>query len=340
MILLEEAVARFNTAGRPYGVEAKRWRRSSRVRSLLDDLSATVSPLQMPAELRTFLATYDPSTIEAPALDGFIPLDRLAFRREIDCPPAPLVLFPIADWTHSRVWVELASRNHPGGRIFQSYHDESEVSLWAFGLSELFDLLSAAFERDLIDDRRGTLDANHLDTLISRRLDAVLPPSAPRRFEAVDRSQFLPHWQHGEGLTIDYYTLRGATHSVASLQAARIDGGHLNATMVGKFVPGIGGGPIQGSIGRLIDDTGSLQIFVPHPTAVNGAVGPEGRVEIDVVAVPASGVEIEALASSNDLADAIASGWGEESAGLIDRLLAELPSLDTSVVVTAMRPIR
>lgn len=340
MILLEEAVARFNSAAKPYGVHLARRRGGNRARGVVERLGAEVEPLRMPAELRAFLATYDPSTIQRPVLDGFIALEELSFRREIDCPPAPAILYPIADWTQSRIWIELESRNHPGGRVFHSYHDETEVSLWTFGISGLLDLLSAALERDLIDDARGTLDANHFETLIARRLDSVIGTEMPRRFEAVDRSKYPPHWQHAEGLTIDHFTLRGATHNVAELKAARINQSHLEATLVGRFEAGVGGGPLAGHVGRFSDETGTFQVFVPNATAVNGSVGPRGEVEIDIVAMPSDGVDIDVLTAPKELAEALARGWNiSDHSDVLDRLFAQLQTLDTSVIVTAMRPV-
>ena len=161
MILLDEAIERFNKAVGPYGLGVSTWRRATKARRLVAEIESAIAPLELPIELRAFWLGHDPSSIVRPALDGFIALPDALKRRQIDCPPAPMALFPLADWTHSRVWIELASQNHPGGRIFHSYHDESEVSLWAFGLSELFDLLSTAFERDMIDDRVGAIPVSY-----------------------------------------------------------------------------------------------------------------------------------------------------------------------------------
>lgn len=340
MILLEEAVARFNAAGRAYGVVVKPWRSLRRTRQLLTDVERAIEPLRLPQELKTFWATYDPSTIAAPALEGFIPLEFAVERREIDCPPAPQVLLPIADWTQSRVFIELESDNHPGGRIFHGYHDETEVSLWAFGISGLLDVLSSAFERDMLDDRLGTLDQRSLHRLVEAQLDEILEPSAPRQFEAVDRSCFTPHWQFAEGLAFDYFELRGATHTVASLEDERHRKSNVTATLVGHFRATVGGGPLGGTMGVLTDESGSMQVFVPQSTAVAGAVGPTGEVEMDVFAVPMAGADLDSIDEHRELQQAVRGGWAFDERALVDRLFSQLHELDMSIVATALRPIR
>ncbi len=340
MILLEEAVARFNTAGRLYGVALRPWRSLRRPRQLLADVESAIDPLRLPDELKHFWATYDPSTICEPALNGFIPLEFAVERREIDCPPAPQVLMPIADWGPSRVFIELETDNHPGGRIFHGYHDETEVSLWAFGVSGLLDVLSEAFEADLLDDRSGTLDHRAVHRLIHTRLDESLEPSIPRHFEAVDRSRFSSHWQFAEGLAFDYYELRGATHSVAALEDERHRATKVTATLVGTFRATIGGGPLGGTMGVLSDESGSVQVFVPQSTAVAGAIGPTGEVEMDVFAVPVVGADLDSIEGHRELQQAVRSGSAFDERAMVDRLFSQLHDLDMSIVATALRPIR
>lgn len=341
MILLEEAIVRFNTAGAPYGVVAKPLRRRGRARDLIAAVEDVISPLELPTELRAFWLSVDPASIMRPALDGFIPLDRIVERREIDCPPAPSVLLPLADWTHSRIWVELASGAHPGGRIFHSFHDESEVSLWSFGVSGLLDLLSTALEHDLIDDRRGGLHAERFEVVVRQHLDEVLPAQSQRRFEAVDRSMFERHWQIAEGMDEDHFRLRGATHTVGALLQARLASSSVRATLQGRFQFDVGGGPIPGCVGTFSDGSGQLQIYVPQQAAVSGALGQNGEVEIDVVAMPTSGDGLEALTARKDLERSISSGLPIDGPSeILDRLIHQMGQLDTSVVATALRPMR
>ena len=340
MILLEEAIARFNRAAHPYGTGVSTWRRVNKPGRLLAEIEQEIAPLTIPVELRAFWHRYNPGSINPPALEGFIPLDYVAEQRRLDHPPAPAVLLPIADWSHSRVWMELASEHHPGGRIFHSYHDETEVSLWAFGLSGLFDLMSFAFERDLIDDRRGQLHEHHFEIVVRKHLDELVSEHAPRRFEAVDRSQFSVHWQQAEGLPIDHFTLRGATHTVATLREEREHSTPIVATLQGRFELEVGGGPIHGCIGTFTDVSGEMQLFIPQPAAVLGSVGTDGEVEIDVLAVAPNGRDRDSLSARRELEHAVAAGWVVSERDLFRRLMRQMRQLDTSIVATALRPIR
>ncbi len=340
MILLDEAVERCNRSGRAYGVRIDPWTRRARARATLAEIEAELLPLELPLELRAFWSTWNPATLRSPAFDGFIPLDQIVERRDIDCPPCPSILLPIADWAKARIWIELASEDHPGGRVFHSYHDESEVSLWGFGMSGLLDLISVAFERDAIDDRTGTIDAHHMEQIIARSLDDVLPRQMPRRLEGTDRSRFPAHWQRAEGLSEDHFVLRGATHSVEGFLDQREMDTQVVATLVGVYQTSVGGGPLHGCIGTFDDGTGSLQVFIPQMTAMVGAVGHDGAVEIDVVAVAPNGADLNSLSARNDLQQAAHVGLFDYGNDMMQRLFEQMKYLDTSIVVTSMRPIR
>lgn len=340
MILLDESVERFNRAGRAYGLRLDLWTRRTKARSILAEIEADIFPLELPVELRALWSRWNPSTLRSPAFDGFIPLDQIVDRRAIDCPPCPSVLLPIADWSHARIWMELASEDHPGGRVFHSYHDESELSLWAFGMSALLDLISTALERDAIDDRTGMIHARHMEQIIASALDDVLPPSAPRRVEGADRSRFPDHWQRAEGLSEDHFVLRGATHTVAGFLEQRETDTQIAATLSGVYQTSVGGGPLHGCIGTFDDGTGSLQVFIPQMTAVVGAVGHDGAVEIDVVAVAPNGADLNSLSARNELQRAAHIGFFDYGKDMMERLIEQMKYLDTSIVVTSMRPIR
>jgi hypothetical protein len=339
MILLDEAVDRFNEAGGAYGVGIRPWTRRVKARERIAEIERELSPLGLPRELRAFWSSWNPASIQRPALDGFIPLEDLLERREMDHPPCPAVLLPIADWTHSRVWMELESGDHPGGRIFHSYHDETELTLWAFGISGLLDVLSRAFERDLIDDRSGALHARHFEATVQRCLDETVGTHVSRRFEGMDRSSYPDHWLLAEGLPLDHFELRGANHTVRSFRLEREISSHLTATLVGRYETSVGGGPLHGCVGTFEDDTGSLQVFVPQVTGIAGALGPRGAVEIDVLAVVPNGSNLDSLSAKSDLQQAVSGGAFDYGNDLIVRLMQQMKYLDTSIVVTGLRPI-
>lgn len=340
VILLEEAVTRLNRAGRPYGVRLDPWARRTRARSLIEKIEAHIWPLQLPVELRAFWASWNPGTLREPVFDGFISLERMIERRSIDCPPCPEILLPIADWTNARIWFELATDDHPGGRVFHSHHDDSEVRLWAFGVSALLDLVSTALERDAINDRVGGLDARSFERIVAESLDATTPSDVPRVLDGVDRSRFPAHWQFAEGLSIDHFSLRGASHTVESLLTERQSKTQVGGTLVGTYQTDVGGGPLQGCIGTFEDRTGSLQVFVPQLTAMAGAVGDHGAVEIDVVAVAPNGDDLDSLSVRNELLQAARGGFFDYGNDMMQRLFEQMKYLDTSIVVTGMRPIR
>ena len=75
MILLEEAIARFNRAAHPYGTGVSTWRRVNKPGRLLAEIEQEIAPLTIPVELRAFWHRYNPGSINPPALEGFIPLD-------------------------------------------------------------------------------------------------------------------------------------------------------------------------------------------------------------------------------------------------------------------------
>lgn len=340
VILLDEAVERCNRAGRAYGIRIDPWRRRSVALGLIADIEEAIAPLGLPVELRAFWARWNPAALAPPVFDGFIPLDQMVERREIDCPPCPSILLPIADWAYARIWIELSSDEHPGGRIFHSYHDESELTLWAFGISGLLDLIAESLEQDAIDDRAGTIHVGQFERIIRTSLDDSLPAGSPRRFEGVDRSLFPPHWQRSEGLADDHFVLRGATHTVDRFLDEREADTHVIATLVGSYQTSVGGGPLQGCVGTFEDFTGSLQVFVPQLTAVAGAIGHDGAVEIDVMSVEPNGAGLNSLTARSELQRAAEIGRLDCGKDMLERLFEQMRYLDTSIVVTGMRPIR
>lgn len=347
MILVDEAVDRLNNAGAPYGVRVAPWatRRLLRAKqrntsaSDINQLERSIAPLELPTEFRTFITRWDPSSLQWPVFDGLIPVKHLAERRSMERPASAEVLLPIADWGHSRIWLELASGSHPGGRIFQSYYDENQLGLWAFGFSNLLDLVSTAFERDLIDDRTGSLHERHFHAVVKRSLDSLIGVDGPRVFPEFDRQSYPAHWLAAEGLGPEHFALRGATHSVEDFRDQRSTHTSLVATLVGTYESGVGGGPLRGSIGTFSDATGSIQVFVPQLTGLSGGTGAGGAVEIDVFAVQPNGEGLQSLSAKAELQRAVRAGQYDYSNDLIVRLFEQMKDLDTSVVVTGMRPV-
>ena len=340
MILVDEAVERFNNAGRPYGVAVRPWSRRAKQRRMIAEIEQAILPLQLPMELRSFWNVWDPSTVEWPCLDGFVSLKHVLDRRDLSRPLSPAILLPFADWSRNRIWIELASDAHPGGRIFRGDIEQSHVDLWAFGVSELLDMLATAFERDLIDELGGGLHQSHLEAVATHQVREHVSAIAPRRVEALDRSSFPPHWLSAEGLTPEHFALRGATHTIEDFTSARETDGHVSATLTGYYENSICGGPIRGCIGTLVDDTGEIQVFVPLLSRLAGAMGWDGQVELDVVAFEPHGTGLDQLSARNEMQRAADMGIADLGNEVVLRLAEQMKDLDTSIVVTGLRPVR
>lgn len=340
MILVEEAVQRFNNAGRPYGVAVRPWSRRAKQHRLIAEIEQAILPLKLPMELRSFWSAWDPSSVQWPCLDGFVPLKHVLERQDLSRPLSPAILLPFADWSRSRIWIELGSASHPGGRIFRGDSDQSYVDLWAFGVSELLDMLSTAFERDLIDERRGGLHQSHVEAVATKQVREYVSAASPRRVEALDRSSFPEHWLAAEGLTADHFALRGPTHTVEAFKAARATAGNVSATLTGYYENTICGGPIRGCIGTLVDDTGQIQVFVPLLSRLAGAMGWDGQVELDVIAFEPHGTELGELTARDDMQRAADMGVADLGNEVVLRLAEQMKELDTSIVVTGLRPVR
>ena len=114
-------------------------------------------------------------------------------------------------------------------------------------------------------------------------LGTLLPIHVPEADKAVvtrDVSTWPDRWRHHFGIPDDAAALRGRTHTVAELVDARA-AGPVEGTLVGR-VKNIGGGG-QGTVARLTDETGSLQLLI-LPDALWFGRSPSDTYELDVVA--------------------------------------------------------
>lgn len=340
MILIEEAVSRLNANGQRHGVSVKPWPRRSKQRRHLHELEEMIAPLRIPIELRAFWNTWDPGSLTWPCLDGLHSLSKLTDRYQAERPLSPAILLPIADWADLSVWVELATATHPGGRVFRASDTESHVDLWSFDISGFLTLLADAFEADMIDDVSGGLHQSHFEALATRSVREYVSAASPRRIESVDRSRFPGHWLSADGLPADHFNLRGATHTVEEFKASREEQAHVRATLRGHYQNTICGGPIRGCIGNFGDDTGTLQVFVPLLAGLAGAIGQDGHVELDVLSFAAKGETFDGLAAKDEMQRAADMGVADLGNDLVLRLAEQMKDLDTSVVVTGLRPIR
>ena len=340
MILLDEAIERLNAASRPHGVNLRPWSRRSKHRRDILEIQEVIAPLRLPMELRAFWNSWNPSSAEWPFLDGFLPIDRVIETRERGLPLNPAILLPIANWFSGKVWIELGSATHPGGRIFRGGETETHVDLWAFGLSELFDLLAIAFERGMIDEKLGGLHRSHFEALATRQVREHVSSSSPRRIESIDRSRFPAHWLSADGLPTDHFAIKGATHTVASFKAERERTPEMHATLQGHYENSICGGPIRGCVGTFSDGTDQIQVFVPLLAGLAGSIGKDGDVELDVLSFAPHGTAVDRLSAKKDMQKAADMGVADLGNDLVLRLAEQMKDLDTSIVVMGLRPMR
>lgn len=340
MILIEEAVERFNLAGRPYGVNVRPWSRRSKQQQKVEHIEAQLSPLRLPLELRSFWNVWNPESAPWPCLDGFLSLDAVLERQHLQRPVSPAILLPIARWNEGHIWIELATDSHPGGRIFRGGIDDSHVDLWAFGLSGLFDLLAMGFQQDLIDTRQGGFDNSQFEALATRHVREHVSNVSPRRIEAIDRSQQPDHWLAAEGLSRAHFELRGPSHTVESFLEERQRNPKLRATLSGYFTNTICGGSISGCVGTLTDDSGTLQVFVPLVADLSAAIGRDGEVEIDVFALEHAPTEVNHSVIKREIRRVTSRRTEEIGTEAVMRLSEQMRELDTTVVVTGLRSIK
>ena len=340
MILVNEAIERLNRAGEPYGVQMSGWSRRSKHRRQVLEIEEVVAPLRLPMELRSLWHVWNPASLGRPCLDGFIPVDEILARRELEIPLSPAVLLPIASWNGGTIWTELASATHPGGRVFRGDDNSTHVDLWAFGVSGLFELLALGFERQIIDSSHGGFDTSELEALATSQVREHVSSISPRRIEAVDRSRFPAHWLSADGLPVDHYVLRGATHTVEEFTQERSKSPQMRATLRGEYENSICGGPIRGCVGTFADTTGEMQVFVPLLAGLAGAIGMDGEVELDVLSFAPNGTPLDSLQARDDMQTATDMGVADVGNDVILRLAEQMRDLDTSIVVTGLRPVR
>ncbi len=208
----------------------------------------------------------------------------------------------------------------------------NECRLLVAGVTDLMRYMVAIFDLDREVDFIAQAD----------RLEQWLPPTVHDELEQPvdlgDAATWPERWRRAEGLTNRSFTSRGATHTVAALETARRRGS-VKATLVGN-VRNLAGSA-AGTLVRLTDGTGSVQILVPAALAPLGR-SPSETYEIDVVAEPLNGpersrsdtrettAEIQRLALSGDI----------EAAARAAVPLGHYVNGPHPIVATAKRPIR
>jgi hypothetical protein len=152
-----------------------------------------------------------------------------------------------------------------------------------------------------------------------------------------DKLHWPAHWLQAQGITTADLELKGRSHSIWDFDLAREQQPEIRGTLRGTFRVQVGGGSLNGDLGQLRDDSGTIQVLVPFGALILGELN--GPVEMDVVARPQLGDDAESVAqpSACDVTEAAHADPG------IDRMMHDIfnavADLDISVVATAVRPV-
>ena len=234
----------------------------------------------------------------------------------------------------------LADMTQPAGDLYlyaYDYFDDQGIRLVFSGLDELMRYLITFFDEA---ERCAVYDGPFAFIAQRERLSGLLPPTiADDEKRPIDSeiNTWPKRWRQHQGHADDADALRGATHSVAKLVAARAHG-LVEATLVGRIQNLAGSG--KGTVARLTDDSGSVEVHIPA-SAPRFDTSLSDTYEVDVVAdqlvEPEKTVddfgddyqEVQRLALGGNVPDAakLAAAMGFHVTG------------DHPVRVTAQRPI-
>jgi hypothetical protein len=353
-MLLDESLARYralsvrcglagphHTADRPAAAAA------------VNHLLSLIAPLRLPQDLEALWRVWEPASFEGFARAGAAVLspDKVAARWPLAVAPNPAsgdgssgnavgadspwprILLPFVT-EHNLTWtIELASDDHPGSRVLV-IDGQGRTRVLAVGVSHVIELACEAMELSLAaeisvedpdfawlptDQRRNVLatEINQDDADVAQSANWPAHWLAAQRFGSSGQPEPQP----------------GPTHSVKDFDDARRWWTELRGTLRGTFTPTINGGAVDGTVGFLRDETGSIQVFIPGTTDVDVAY--EGEIEVDVVAC-------EPTDEPSDRGEIEVTGFVEDNSDyttFFQDLFDAMANVDLSVVVTAVRPV-
>ncbi len=339
MGLLDDAIARCNLAAAPVGGELLAQDEASGA-AVVDTIRRLAAPAEATDDLLSFVRSWrtgDHSVLFEWLMDA----DLLGTIRECDrANRYPHALMPVFMNYKGSVWVELATADHPGGRVFRGWYDEGGGRLIAHDLAEIIDLHSDVIEAGgltVAPDGFVDFESAELEDRIAVRLEG-LPVVPGRDFSAYDRPSWPEHWLALEGESAATWALRGATHTVAQLDEAR-ETGTLNATVVATFRETSGGGG-YGSFGFISDDGARLSVYVPLEIAARLGHIHHRLCELDVIAMPSNGNAADsALPIAHESLRHVYPHDADGLAEVMRRMADEMARIDKSVVIVGARPI-
>lgn len=198
MILLEAAASRFALAAAKYGVVCEPEGTLRESAQEIKRVSAALTPLSLPDELRDFWTWWTPEQFTRPAFDGFFGLQRAELtRNHMRSVGYPEMLIPVAKYGRGLLWMELQSDAHFGSRIYYGGFMSGELRLWTIGISGLLDVATACIERDGViswgaDDHR--LNPATVSAVVADHAADLTAPEGEWRVQLGRRATWPAHW--------------------------------------------------------------------------------------------------------------------------------------------------
>jgi hypothetical protein len=339
VILLEEAIERYAFASSEYGITLQRHPKPRHAARQVAHLESQLDGLRFSAELRHLWSQWRPESFGSLFFDGlYRPEEVLSIHERNTALGFPNVCLPLAYIEKAGVWIELETPDHPGGRIYHTYHADAELRLWCVGLSDLVHLVAETIERDGVNEPESAkpwLDHAMFESVRRSGTSELLAMPDEWRVQIDERSTWPRHWQSVEASRPPSQLLQGRTHSVSDFDTSR-ERGRISGTLVGQITGLMAGGPIDGTVINFADESGSTQIYVPVEVerAVMG-VGSGVRIEIDVMGEPSARGDLGGGDTRNFM---LRRSFEELSASEL-RLLEQMRKLEIAVAATAVRVI-
>lgn len=342
MILLEEAIERYKLAVRDFGIGVERHRRATQAARNVVQVERRIRDLRLPAELRHLWLTYTSPSFGSLFFDGVYRPDEAlrVYERDVSL-GYPRAVFPLAYIERAGIWVELETPEHPGGRIYHTFYDDAELQLWCVDLSTLTHLLAETVEQGGVNEpasERPWIDVGVFDHLRLERTAEMLAMADEWRIPVPNRNAWPQHWRGAEGLAprtevnATGPTHSGPTHTIAGFNDER-ESGRVSGTIVGRITGLVSGGPIDGLVLNVSDDSGSLQLYAAAEIERSvSEIGFGTPAEFDVIGEP------QGAGSQSGRSSMLRRSFEDLSVGHL-RLLAQMRKLDVSAAVTAIRPV-
>jgi hypothetical protein len=238
---LGRAVRRFLAGGSSYGIEMPP--ASQDQIALVDEVNAAVAPFALPADVEHFYRTWSVERLGlwfGPEFVGLdFALDTWQMHQE-ERPPWPTsILFPIAYSSHWFNMVELDHENSPGPYIYDCAYAGGRFSLVHPCLASHFEWAADQLEAGRVGSYGDVPDHLRWPAPDDRetqpnRTGWLRGQGVSERdiasFDDGDRREWPRRWNLADGIDLDDYELRGASHTIVEFVAA-LRAGRASATL-------------------------------------------------------------------------------------------------------------